>query len=264
MDNWAYFDNKYGKPFGKGAQCHVYRKDDLAIKVLTPGHQLTDLMREAYALAIAESLGVPTSNLKGVYRDHDHLVMEMKYVTGKELMDVILDCVQRGDYDAARRHGEKMADMQITLHSQHAFGLVSSQTFMRAYVDGAQVDDATRAKLVKLVDGLPDGTSVCHNDYHARNILYDGENYTVIDWDSATIGDPAGDVAHTFLVTLLTDEQLAKDYLSIYLDKTGMDRARLDPWLTLHALILYAALYQNEKSAPLCERLIPYLDALNS
>lgn len=54
MNNWNYFQEKYGDPIGVGAQCQVYRQDNTVYKVLSVGHKICGVMREGYALALAE------------------------------------------------------------------------------------------------------------------------------------------------------------------------------------------------------------------
>lgn len=53
------------------------------------------------------------------------------------------------------------------------------------------------------LDGLPDGDSLCHGDFHPANVLMAGETPVVIDWTAATRGDPAADVARTRLTLRL-------------------------------------------------------------
>jgi aminoglycoside phosphotransferase (APT) family kinase protein len=44
---------------------------------------------------------------------------------------------------------------------------------------------------------LPDGTAVCHGDFHPANVLMTARGPVVIDWEGATRGHPLGDVAVT-------------------------------------------------------------------
>src|SRR5437899_4314271 len=44
---------------------------------------------------------------------------------------------------------------------------------------------------------LPNGTSLCHGDFHPENILFSSRGAIVIDWMTASRGDPLGDVACT-------------------------------------------------------------------
>jgi aminoglycoside phosphotransferase (APT) family kinase protein len=53
------------------------------------------------------------------------------------------------------------------------------------------------------LDGLPDGDSLCHGDFHPANILMDGETPVLIDWTNATRGDAAADVARALMILRL-------------------------------------------------------------
>jgi Ser/Thr protein kinase RdoA (MazF antagonist) len=44
---------------------------------------------------------------------------------------------------------------------------------------------------------LPDGTTLCHGDFHPGNILLSPRGPVVIDWSAASRGHPVGDVACT-------------------------------------------------------------------
>jgi hypothetical protein len=254
MNDWTHFEERYGAEIGRGAQCRVYRSGDHAIKVLTEGHCLLDALRKSYALAVVEEAGIPLSNLEGVYKEAGHIVIETRYVAGDELMNVLSALMEQGNDDAITRHVEKMVAMQVQMHATEVEGLGSTHAFCRNYIQRCfGMGEPYRTQLLRLLDGLPDGDRLCHNDYHPRNILFDGKDHTVIDWDSATIGDPAGDVAHSYAVTLMSSKMLADAYLDRYLETTGMDPERVERWLPLHALELYDVLKDDGK---------PYKEAL--
>ncbi len=263
MDNWSHFEAKYGKAIGQGAQCRVYRENDSAIKVLTRNHTLLDALRESYALAVVENIDIPIANLEGVYKEAGHSVIVTRYVAGDELMEAMIECVAQGDSAALGQHIDTMVAMQIKMHSAQVegLGLGGTRTFCRNYVQRCfGMGEPYKTNLLQLIDALPDGDRLCHNDYHPRNILFDGEKYTVIDWDSATIGDPAGDVAHSYAVTLMSDEQLANEYLDRYLRESDMDPARVWQWLPLHAIELYDVLKNDGK--PYKDVLVPLFERL--
>jgi len=56
---------------------------------------------------------------------------------------------------------------------------------------------------LEILDGLPDGDSLCHGDFHPANILMAGKTPVLIDWTIAKRGDAAGDVARTLLLLRL-------------------------------------------------------------
>ncbi|MEI7028179.1 aminoglycoside phosphotransferase family protein [Paenibacillus sp. y28] len=72
---------------------------------------------------------------------------------------------------------------------------VLAQNIQRA----PQLSDKVKKEIIDYLDGLPDGSCLCHGDFHPDNVLI-GEQNWVIDWMTATVGNPAGDVARTLLL----------------------------------------------------------------
>lgn len=250
MDNWEYFQSKYGDPIGNGAQCRVYKKGNTVFKVLSEGHELYSAMHEGYALALAEREGIPVSNIHGVYTEAGHIVMEMDYVQGASMTDLILAAAQKRDREAIEAYVQQLVELQVQLHSQTVTGLgMVRQAYSAFLMSPSNLSDRLRRNLLERLKELPDGGALCHNDYHPLNVISNSGKLIIIDWDSAMIGDPAGDVAHTFLVSLLMNDMLkgiyddfAGRYLEIYLTQTNMKRERVEAWLPIHAAILYSAL----------------------
>ncbi|KKK86004.1 hypothetical protein LCGC14_2767570, partial [marine sediment metagenome] len=60
---------------------------------------------------------------------------------------------------------------------------------------------------LRALEGLPDGESLCHGDFHPGNILMAGATPAVIDWTNATQGDPDADVARTLLMLRIGELQ---------------------------------------------------------
>ncbi len=261
MNKWSHFEAKYGQAVGRGAQCRVYRKKGLAIKVLTQNHTLLDALRESFALAVVENVDLPIANLEGVYKEAGHCVIATRYVEGDELMETMIECIRTKNSSALEHHLDMMVAMQIKMHSAGVEGLGDAKTFYRTYFQHYfGMGEPYKTNVLQLIDRLPEGDRLCHNDYHPRNILFDGTNYTVIDWDSATIGDPAGDVAHSYAVTLMSDKQLADEYLKRYLRESGMDPARVKQWLPLQAIELYDVLKNDDN--PYKRALVPLFEEL--
>ena len=59
------------------------------------------------------------------------------------------------------------------------------------------ISPSEKENALRRLEDLPDGTAVCHGDFHPENVLLTARGPIVIDWDSATRGDPLGDVACT-------------------------------------------------------------------
>ena len=57
-----------------------------------------------------------------------------------------------------------------------------------------------KKRLLQNLEKLPDGTSLCHGDFHPGNILMTISGPIVIDWMDASSGDPLSDVARTLVL----------------------------------------------------------------
>jgi aminoglycoside phosphotransferase (APT) family kinase protein len=72
---------------------------------------------------------------------------------------------------------------------------------VRRRIEGeAGIPDALRVAALQELERLPDGDALCHGDLHPENILLCPSGPVVIDWSSATRGDPCGDFARTLLM----------------------------------------------------------------
>lgn len=118
-----------------------------------------------------------------------------------------------------------------------------------------------------VLDGLPDGDSLCHGDFHPGNIMTSEGTPVVIDWTNATRGDPAGDVARTLLLVRLGESPpgtpatlrllrlvagglLTSVYLRSYRRVRPLDMALVDRWEVAHAAArLGSELIEGETSA---------------
>ena len=89
---------------------------------------------------------------------------------------------------------------------------------------------------------VSDQLAVCHLDFHPLNVLFDGDRVTgVIDWASASVGDPAADVGVSRVIMTmgpldagplqpavdLFRRWLARRYLVAYQSKRPLDPTRM-------------------------------------
>ena len=79
------------------------------------------------------------------------------------------------------------------------------------------------------LNNMPDGESLCHGDFHPRNLL--GSVTGAIDWLDACQGDAAADVCRSYLLLRLYAPQLTAPYLHAYTRHGGTTGNRVSRWL---------------------------------
>ena len=57
-----------------------------------------------------------------------------------------------------------------------------------------------RATRLNDLSQLPNGSCLCHGDFHPGNVIVTAQGPTVIDWMDATLGNPLADVARTSVI----------------------------------------------------------------
>jgi aminoglycoside phosphotransferase (APT) family kinase protein len=103
---------------------------------------------------------------------------------------------------------------------------------------------------------------VCHGDFHALNVVVEGDNTSIIDWTDAGLGDRHGDVARTILLFEIAavgaesrQERLAMRLLAPWLRRRyqrayerhlPLDTARLRLWAPAHYLHLWAGVVATQ------------------
>jgi len=111
-----------------------------------------------------------------------------------------------------------------------------------------------KKNLLGILDGLPDGQALCHCDFHAGNVFFDGAEYTIIDLLQVSRGDPAGDAACSYAAYYFLDREIAEYYLNRFCDKSGISGNSVRQWLRVYAGTMLGKV--PEKFTPTIERFI--------
>ena len=223
---------------------------------------------EATALAAAAQAGAPAPRVyETVLRDgRPGLVMER--LEGPDLLTLLgrrpwlLPSIAR-----------RTAHVHAELHRVRAPAtLPSLKDWVAARIaESDAVPAHLHREALSLLDGLPDGDRLCHGDFHPGNVMVGTDRPMVVDWTNAARGDPAGDVARTWVLlevspvppgtpallhrlTALGRGALLHGYARAYLRRSMIDAERLARWTQLRAIERLAQEIPGER-----ERLISLL-----
>ena len=148
------------------------------------------------------------------------------------------------------RFGRLTAELHAAMHaSPSPFDLPDQRARLKGAIERAQsLPDDLRRKTLAVLETCPDGDRLCHGDFHPDNVLMTQRGPVIIDWMTATRGDPLGDVARTVLlmtvgepptgvlIRLLTrlmrgSRSVRTAYLKRYFESRPEGRERLGKWL---------------------------------
>jgi uncharacterized protein (TIGR02172 family) len=92
----------------------------------------------------------------------------------------------------------QFAELHAQIHRSTApAGLPTLRQRIAARIEASDAPAVDKQAARDRLADLPDGTALCHGDYHPGNVLVTPRGHVLIDWGSASHGDPMGDVACT-------------------------------------------------------------------
>jgi len=99
------------------------------------------------------------------------------------------------------RFARELADLHAEIHRHNGDGLPPLRPALRWEID--QVDSlppTLKAGVLRLLDTLPDGSALCHCDFHPDQVLITATGPVIIDWMTAHQGHPLADLARTLIL----------------------------------------------------------------
>lgn len=174
----------------------------------------------------------------------------------------MLDALARQPWTLSRR-ARQFAELQAAMHACRRQELPAQRAgLIRAIEHAPALPEAPRQRALAALARLPDGDAFCHGDYHPGNVIVSPHGPIVIDWTTASRGNPIADVARTvlmfrmaavpphmpagqrLLIQFLRARFLAA-YLRAYRGRRACPDAELEAWIPV-----LAAARLNERIAP--------------
>lgn len=234
-----------GAMLGAGRTAEVFAwGDDEVLKLLRTGFPERLGQREAHVAALVARLPVGAPRFGGTTRVDGRLGLVYERLRGPSMLDRVAAHPWAIDRTASR-----FAELHAAVHGSDGTGLPGQAADLRLMIDRAGVGlpaGARDAALARL-DALPTGSAVCHGDLHPGNVIVTPRAEVVIDWETATCGNPAGDVARTLFLLrhgrapdrlpriqraliVLAKRRFASTYLRQYRRLLGIDDEELAAW----------------------------------
>jgi tRNA A-37 threonylcarbamoyl transferase component Bud32 len=97
---------------------------------------------------------------------------------------------------------QQAAELHARIHSTQVTELAPLIDILSWSIQQAvPLEDRTRKAVLDVLNGLPAGGILCHNDFYPNNIMVSLQGLMVIDWALGTLGNPLADLARTWLLS---------------------------------------------------------------
>lgn len=179
---------------GFTADVELYDENSI-IKIYRDYVPQKDIEREILCTQSVQNCGLMVPEYRGYVSEYNgKRAIIQEYISGESMMKMLLAGQAQPEDLAA-----KFAQIHYDMHQCEADGLEDSKVRYERLLKLSEYNlggDLTN-RMLKLLDKLPGGRKLCHNDYHPGNIICNSRGMFTIDWSDATAGDPFADVART-------------------------------------------------------------------
>lgn len=184
---------------GKGRLAEVFAWGDTQIlKLFVAGRDAAAIEAEARVSQIVHEAGVVTPGTHGVVEVEGRHGIVYDRALGISMLGLLSAKPWR-----LFAFGRMLAELHVSVHQCRADDLPSQREQLERLIARADLPAAQRDLALARLRELPEGTAVCHGDFHPDNVLINGDAATIIDWTTACAGNPVADFALTTLILQL-------------------------------------------------------------
>ncbi len=211
----------------------VYLDGDRVVKVFNSGYTKADILNEALNQArLEEAKGINVPKILQVTTFDGKWAIVYQHVTGKTLAQMMEENPQNKE-----EYLTLFVDLQMKVHGAECALLYRHNEVMSHNIARANLPATVRYDLLNRLESMPKTKQVCHGDFNPSNVVItaDGSPF-IIDWALATQGNALADVARTYLLFLLGNEETdGERYLEIFCAKSGVEKSEVKRWIPIVA-----------------------------
>ena len=210
----------------------VYKNGEDCIKVFDEKYSKVIVLSEALNQARVEATGLNIPHVKGVYNIEGKWAIVSDFIEGQSIETLMREIPEEKD-----KLLDKFIDVQMNIHSKRDQYLTKLTDKVNRKINAFEGENDTKLELYTRLESMPRYTNVLHGDLDPSNVIIteDNEIY-ILDWSHVTQGNPAHDVARTYLLFLIKNQkELGDKYLARFCEKSGLEKNQILRWMPLVA-----------------------------
>lgn len=186
-----------GEMIGRGRTAEIFSwGSERVLKLFLKDYPFTGVEKEARITQAAHNANLPVPAVDEIVEVDGRQGIVFERIDGPILSAAMLSRPWKFPQLA-----RLMADLRMTIHSCELPGLPSQRDDLRRIIeDRVSLQDATKEALLETLEQLPDGSALCHGDFHPDNIIVSSRGLVIIDWLTVKRGNPIADIVRTSLL----------------------------------------------------------------
>jgi Ser/Thr protein kinase RdoA (MazF antagonist) len=226
--------------YGRTAELYAWQPGWL-LKLFLPQYTMSGVQYEADVVRRVYATGLPIPAPGEIVTLEQRFGIPYERVDGVTMLSRLNDDPRQGD--ALIR---QLGRLHAQVHTHAVTTLPLQKVRLAGKIEAADLPSALRSKALQVLADLPGEQRLCHGDFHPDNVLLTAGEPVIIDWNDATAGHPAADVARTLLLFRfggMPEDPLARQaeqarrallrglYLAGYGGQPALDAGLIQQWL---------------------------------
>ncbi|MBR4353748.1 MAG: aminoglycoside phosphotransferase family protein [Kiritimatiellae bacterium] len=227
----------------------VITKDgNTVLKVFGPSYLVSDILNEAMNEVRALEAGLPVAKVIEVMKLRGHWCIRREFIEGVTLADVMA-----ADKKNLVKYLKEFVKIQCEIFTKTSPRMGNLADKLDRQISASTLEREIRYDLHMKLQSFPRGTALCHGDFNPTNVIIKADGtWTVIDWAHVRIGDPAADIARTYLLFWLDGHVVAAGkYMQLACEATKIALPDVQKYLPIVAAAETAKPQSNPKNMDL-------------
>lgn len=186
-----------GKLIGQGRTAEIFEYgENRVLKLFRTGFPKMAIENEFKVGLELCKKDLPVPKVDNFVEVEDRFGIVYERVNGPTMMDLLSSKPWQ-----ILKGAQKLAELHKAIQIQVNAEIPPLKSRLKKSIANSELlSDKIKADLCEILQSLPDRAVLCHGDFHPDNIIISPNKVVVIDWMTATIGDPLADVARTSII----------------------------------------------------------------
>ncbi len=238
-----------GKMIGRGNTAEVFLwGENNILKLFVKGFPIEAIKAEYEVSREVSSIGLPVPQAYQMIEVDGRMGIEYEKIDGTDM----LKSISKKPWTAFGK-GKRLAQLHYKIHQCTPKYAPDQKERMEWAIRRTDLlTDEQKNGVVEILKCMPGGSSLCHGDFHPGNVFLTSDKEVILDWMTATCGNPAADVARTVImlkdsvipgknpailktIISITRNKLYKGYIKEYLRLSEITEKDIESWKVIIA-----------------------------
>jgi len=208
-------NEELAEPIAYGRTAEIYAwQDDKVLKLFYDWYELKDIKYEWQISKAIQATGLPVPFVGELIRKRDRYGLVYERIQGVSMLEKLLNKPWNVFYFA-----QQMAGLHVEMHASAIQADIPKQRKkLKNKINKAEALPAeTQIKVLAELEKMPEGSRLCHGDFHPGNIMMAKKDAVIIDWIDSALGNPLADLARTSTIILgsIETDQIQNAWMKI-------------------------------------------------